>query len=116
MDKAIKTLCDQASILLAEHTDLTIKTSLLLIYIADRGFRIQPEDGLNNEFFFADFRGDELALCGMGMENDEPVVYGICTQGVNQHTESIVPLKYINRDDRLFLLQYIQTIKGKNLI
>lgn len=116
MDKIFKTLGDKAGILLAEHTALTNKSNLLLANVAERGFRIQPEDGLNNDFFFADCRGDELALCGMGMENDEPVVYGICTKGVNQHTEGVVPLKYINRDDRLFLLQYIQTIKEKNLI
>lgn len=100
LNKRIITLTDEATTLLTE--------------VAKKGFKMPANVGWDTGMYFNNFRGCETALCGMGMEDGEPVVYGVLTEN-RSHLLEAVPLKYISRDDLFWIVGYLNTIVEKNL-
>lgn len=96
-------------------TDITNEALALLTEVAKTGFKMPANVGWDNDMYFSNFRGCEMALCGMGMENGEPVVYGVHTESEIRHTTEAVPLKFINRDDLFWIVGYLYNIVEKNL-
>lgn len=89
------------------YDELVTETTLALTAMAEKGLRIEPEEAVNNDFYVADFRGEDCAFCGLKFDSNDVAILLMPLRGENAHTITNVPLKYISTEDRFYIAKYI---------
>lgn len=92
------------------YDELVTETTLALTAMAEKGLRIEQEEAVNNNFFVANFRGEDCAFCGLKLDtldSNNVVVLLMPLQGEEAHTITNVSLKYVSTEDRFYIAKYI---------
>lgn len=93
------------------YHELAAETTLVLIGMAEKGLRIEPEMALNRDYFVTNSKDEDCAFCGIGLntlDSSEVVVYLMPIHGEDAHT--IVPqsLRFMSIEDKYYIIQHIE--------